>query len=703
MHNQELEQLFNADDLEMVMEKVIGDYLNDDNFAAVIEYVEQRIANQIDPLQGLCLLVGVYEYRQDDHRLLLSLDRAITFAKHLYSKNRELRDLNVSKFWLKKIYLLQRRYKNAAHSGEDSQQAQQIVQEIEQGLDSFVSHDEIQLFDLAEIAYEYGNIGLVQKILAQLREGLQQADSLHSKLLQWYQRLNQYQLQGDLTPDIEHIQLLLEANYAEILSISPKHYYQHALKIIERNPHNAEAEYYVGLYLYKQQQFEQARSYLRKSLQKKVDIYTWGRLIETEYLLDRSLPEDIPNFSDNTPRELYNEGVNQLEFVAEILNHTVIAEEVSTQLKQICCEIFSQAYLQFKAYFEQNIFASDRYINYQLWAECCNQYATQLGQLNQTRQCAEIASEGLNYAEHVGLRFNLLAALMNGKEYQSADQALAEYFSRYSGADGQFYSHQIQRAHQLMVDFYLGRKAGLKEKCQAVLFELYQHQPATELNEFDRRDFVLSKIFIENIICDLSELDDVQTCIAYYEGIAAEYPKESFAHYMLMQEYDDQAEYLQVKQHSSQFLIHMDEVVMDDDESNLARHLYIKSCLMLEQYQDAIQFFLKHEADIDQTMEQADYVQLLSKMIQIYASTNYLDKIDQLILRVEDMYLSHAWPDDQLKEKIYLAHAELLYKNGNLKAAHQRLNQVLSYDDHDPQADQFKRDWKKPSFFSRFF
>lgn len=64
---------------------------------------------------------------------------------------------------------------------------------------------------------------------------------------------------------MRYYQIIIERNYYEQLNKTKSSYYQRCLSTIEKYPDEAAAFHFAGTYLYENEQYQQALTYLEKS------------------------------------------------------------------------------------------------------------------------------------------------------------------------------------------------------------------------------------------------------------------------------------------------------------------------------------------------------------------------------------------------------------------------------------------------------
>lgn len=613
----------------------------------------------------------------------------IELYKDQYAKNRELRDIMVSQLWLEKVYFL------------ETQQHSDLIIEIENGIDLLSVEDESIFLHLAEIAYSYQEIGLVQKILLKLIKGLNYQPEVQAGLVLWHQRFEEMIKNGYDHPEVRYYQIIIERNYYEKLNKIESAYYQRSLSYIEAYPNEAASFHFAGTYLYENEQYQQALIYLEKAQSLKPDVLTWRRWVESQYLVQQYINLNVPIFNNTSPRDLYAEGVNLHEFYDE---NNQFDQETTSSFDHLNCEIYRQSYQAFKQYYEHDQYPSDYYGDYHVFAMCCNNYAIQLIKTGQYARAAQIATEGLNYSEFMELHFTRIWAYQKAQDYQQMEPALTEYFEKYNETCVPFIEHQVRVAEQVVCKAKLGKINNIQEEAEKVLFQLYDHYAKTQhMDDQDYRNLLVAECGVEDVIYELYEDQDALIRKDYYESVTARYPLASQPYYVLMQVYNELEDYEKVNQYAYRYLEVKRNFMIAPQDWDKAIYLLIKSHCLLEQHEQAIQFYQHHAARIEQEFDPKNFPMLNQYLMQSFLTLNDFAMVHQLAEQSRTVYEKQAWSYDDVMEKTYLLEAEAYYHSGQIKQAHQHLDHILLYSDHTPIAAQYKKSWKKPGFFSRFF
>ncbi len=257
--------------------------------------------------------------------------------------------------------------------------------------------------------------------------------------------------------------------------------------------------------------------------------------------------------------------------------------------------------------------------------------------------------------------------------------------------------------HQIDVEYQLGRTADIQSRAQQLLefiYKFYIDHP--NLDEYHYRDFEASKNGIEHIIYQITEQDSLAQRISYYEQMAKQYPHEAQPQYVLMQLYNEKSNYKAMNIAAQKYLKNKPEFIIDNFDKAKTLYLIIKSHYYLMEFSEGKETFQKHDNWVQSIMEPNDYVLWLKFGIELLAENGAINEVDKYVKVFNGIYAQHDWGYDDDVESVKLAEAHVNYKTGNLKKAHSLLDEVLSYSDHSPLADEYKRTWKKPGFFSGF-
>ncbi len=337
-------------------------HITEDNKGLFIEYAKKLIASPNMSGYGHNYLTNIYEGLQDDTALLPALEASIDFVKETFKDERETSDHNFSLFWIKKIYLLDRTKQINTSN---------ILALMEADFKHFISSNEMNYVDLAEIAYENKAIDLALHILLKLIKGENSAVHIHQELVKWHTRFEELIAEGYEHPEVFYYQLIIERNYSEEIGIPLDYYYLHALKLIDAYPDSYVGYHFAAAYLYDEGQYAAAIPYLTMVGERKWNATSWRRLVECTFKANGKVYDQVPTFND-LPRECYNEAVMLSDFIHSLDNLTAVDQSA---LQLLVLGLYRQAYDAFKDYFEQNKYESDYFGGSHNRAMNCNNLA----------------------------------------------------------------------------------------------------------------------------------------------------------------------------------------------------------------------------------------------------------------------------------------------------------------------------------------
>lgn len=663
-------------------------HITEENRVEFITYAERLLDHIEYEAYGYDFLVKIYESLGENEALLNSLEGGIYYFQRAFADNRELRDKNTSLFWIKKVYLLDR---------EKMIPGEKLITLIEEGQSTFVSRDDNDFINLADIAYENNAPDLSVKMMLKAIKGTNSALYIQEKLVEWHQRFAELIQNGYYHPDVFYYQLIIERNYADLLNISEHFYHEHALEVITIHPELFSGYYFAGTYLYEEKSYTEAIPLLQKAVALSSNATAWRRKTESEYHLYKVIPAEIPVFSD-LPGEIYNEGVYLNEFIENIQdeNDTLLWTEVSRM-------VYEQAYKAFRKYYKQDQFDSDYYSDLHTRAMCCNNLAIKYSLQGDHYTSAAKASEGLTYSEFRELHFVLLDALLEGEDDEEAEAALNRYFSLYDEEDDRyFYKNLYYKARQIEVHCLLGCD-NVYRNAEETLTYYYQHSMEhPEISDYDYRDLEAGKNILEEIMDQRLDNEDHITRQSYYEKVAERFPREPHPQYILMQLYNECEDYRKVAITAHKYLESKKDFMLDSFDRAKTIYMMVKSNYFHGAYPEAASAFGNHDAFNAEIMDTQDYVLWLSYGVRIYSKLDHKDQTLSLAERFFTIYNNEEWGYDKLMEGVELAKAAVLYKSGNLKEAHAILDHVCSFPDYDSIADEYRASWKKPGLFSKF-
>jgi len=687
-------------------------HITEANKTLFIDYAKKLIASPNMAGYGYNYLTNIYESIQDETALLPVLEDAINYVRETFKNEREAKDHNFSIFWMKKIYLLDRTKQINASNISDI---------VEADFKHFISSNEMNYVDLAEIAYENKAIDLALQILLKLIKGENAAVHIHRELVKWHTRFEEFIAEGYEHPDVFYYQLIIERNYSEEIGIPLDYYYLHALKLIDAYPDSYVGYHFAAAYHYDEGEYDRAIPLLAKLGERNWNTTSWRRMIECTFKAKGVVYDQVALFSD-LPRECYNDGVMLSDFIHS-LEHLTSSDQSALQLLLI--ELYRQAYDGFKNYFEENKYESDYFGGNQNRAMNCNNLALAYKEVGELETCYAIATEGLNYAEFEELHYTRADALSALEDFVRLEEVLQQYFDTYQVSLEETIKQQsftaiddqespgIESAvfgpchrmlmHQINVEYQLGRSSNILSSAQQFLefiYNFYINSP--NFDEYHYRDFEAVKNGTENIIYEMLEHDDLEQRIFYYQDMAHQYPHEAQPQYVLMQLYNEQSNYKAMNVAAQQYLKNKPEFIINSFDKAKTLYLIIKSYYYLNEYNAGKEIFQTHDKWVESIMEPDDYVLWLKFGIELFAENDDINAVNKYVGLFNSIYVQYGWSYDDDVESVKLAEARVNYKIGNLKIAHSLLNEVLTYADHSPLADEYKRTWKKPGFFSGF-
>ncbi|MCJ7932175.1 MAG: hypothetical protein MUW56_00670 [Chryseobacterium sp.] len=663
-------------------------HITEQNKQEFITYAERLLEDSENAVYGYDFLVKIYESIGDSRALLNSLEAGIYYFEKHFADHRELRDKNISMFWIKKVYLLDREKKVSGAA---------LVSLIEKNCTTFVSRNEYDFINLADIAYENEAPDLSLKIMLKVVKGVNSALHIQEKLAEWHQRFDALIQNGYQHPGVFYYQLIIERNYSGILNIAEDFYYHHALEIIHTYPELFSGYHFAGTYLYEEGRYSEAVPLLEKAEILSSNATAWRRKTVSEYHLYKTIPSQVPVFNDY-PADLYNEGVHLDEFIEEIND-----ENDKIRFQEVSQMIYQQAHAAFRRYYEDGAFESDYYNDLHTRAMCCNNLAIKYSLSGDHYSAIEVASEGLGYSEFRELHLVLIDALLHDENYEKAEKALGNYFALYDERDPDyFYKNLYYIARQIEVHSILGFLEADTEVRETLIY-FYQHtKEHTGISDDDYADLEAAKNVLEGMIYQHLSHEENHTIRSYYENIAKRFPQEPNPQYVLMQIYNEQENYEKVALTAKSYLRNKKDFLLNDFDKAKTLYMIVKSSYLQGEYADAASVFSQFDASNEDIMDAEDYVLWLSYGIRAYGKLNNKDQTLLLSDRFSTLFNHENWEYDTLMEGVELARALVLYHSGNLKEAHAILDHVRSFSDYDAIADEYKGSWKKPGLLSKF-
>lgn len=498
-------------------------HITEDNKAEFIEYATRLTQMENHAIYGFDFLVKIYESLQDDQGQLTALDQLLHHIQNGFPEDRALRDSNYAVIWPKKIFLLDRM---KSISGED------LAKQIEDGLSQFSSNQSYIFLDFTEIAQENNRLDLALEVMLKWMYGENVEGFYSEKLQTWHQLFKAEFNNGFRHSKYSDFILTVEHSHADDLRISEDQYYQTALELEKILPNDYSVFFYQAVYLYEQERFAEAHSLFEKALATKPTSSAWRRYLACCYHLGKTPITTEFKSADEHPSDLYNQGVFLEQF-----SH-LVAEDRKLEYKQYTAEIYTNSRENFTRYFEHNAFeTSDLQIGHKR-AMCGNNLATILYEhFQQYDQALAILDQALTHSvipELISTKLKIEEIHGNYKTIiETASRYLEDYYDGESSLYNLFFESAIIHANYQLGEHYT------LEELKTKLFEFYATANYFALdNDQDNIVFDNATNYIETMIYELLQNQSEEEKAAFYEDIAAQYPKQPNAHYQLMQIYN---------------------------------------------------------------------------------------------------------------------------------------------------------------------
>ena len=659
-----------------------------ENMEKYIGYADRLIAIPTTTHLGYLQKIRLYNLIGDKEYELDTIEKALVF---LVNKNDIIRsegDANYSDFFYRKIELLR------SYESFDSKELANI---IELGFERFASEVDEQYVTFLNISEECNDINLSLRILEKLIDVNSNDDDIINEFVKWHKKISNHIDKGLQHHYANYFLLIIERNYFDYMNIDGAYYYHHALSILENDKHDYAANHFAGTYLFEQEDYSQALLYLENAIKNSPKAVTTKRYIESYLYLNHHIPT-IP-ILDDIPIQMYNAGTELYQLSTEIG-----VDDLRMELLEAARNILSQAQEAFYNYFVNDEYPSYPTIWPHQWAMNANNLAIIYNQFEDYTTAADIASEGLKQSSFWELYSTLIEALIANENYDAAKVALDQFFYEYSRVNNiPFNKYLVFLTDRITVDFHLDPKIEVFEDAKILLNQIYDYAAANpEMSEYDYRDLEAAKTSVQSICYNFIENEPESVKIELYNNLAEKYPNESNPPFMLMQSYMILGEYSKSAEAGYKYLANKPEFVLDNFDKVRTIHYILKGHVLSGEYEKALIIYQSNYRMVREELADSDYCTWLSNAIKLHIELEYYDVVDQLISEYKDIYATNEWSYDEDLEQIFLYDALALYNQNQLKEAHKILDNILSKSPHLPLADEYKRNWNKPSFLSRF-
>lgn len=662
-------------------------HITHDNRAEYIGYATQLLQSDSLLFIGYTFLWQIYERLDEPENQLQIANEAIALFEKKYKDNRELRDMQVSSFWIHKIRLL-----NSLPGVSKAE----VYQLIENQYRYLVSKQELDFPLLADIAYQDNQLSLPIRLLSIILQNDRSLQGMGDIAEEWYTRVLEELNKVASDPELYLFRLTLEKDYPDFIDVSDELYYSHALQATAIYPDHYFGYHFAGIHLFEIKEYKKAIILLEKAIQRKPLAETVRCYVECYLYVHHRVP-DIP-IMESHPKELYEEATYLDDWEDDILTTDLYIDLCKARLA-----FYEQAYLAFHAYFENNAFQSFYDCNKTLFAMCSNNLASVHNELGQFIQSAAIAEEALRHSNFWELHAIRVESLIRAELFEEAKQALDAYFRTFPEEDVPFLKHLIFLASKVEVNYELLGDQDVFEDSKILLYQIYDYALAhPDMDREDYADLETAKTAVQNVFYRYVNKLDNRAQIAIFEQDVKRYPNESHPQYMLMQLYHDIENYRMSNIFGYAYLTNKLDFTLNPYDKARAINFILKTHVLEKQYERATIIFDENNRLINDQLAEGELLSWLFYSINLKFELQQHDELYPLAeaFKALSKQLDRRYDTDM--QHVLLWEARSLHQEGQDKKALSILEEVIQYVNHDPIADEYHAQWKKKGLFSRF-
>lgn len=307
----------------------------------------------------------LYTKYQTVQRALASIDLDIDVYSALYEKDRDRRDVEISKLVAQKVILLEE-YSNYSIS--------EISSSIVQYADKLVFEIRSYYLEFARIFLESGHIDAMLSCLQRyLGDNIDHMFKLSAKEVNyWYTAIVELKNQPSFNQQkratqiaIEELILFMESELTTILTISHDKFLSTIAYCIKKYPDQSFGYYYKGLYHYRNDDYGLATENFEKALKNKFTAAAAYHYLRSAY--QGEIPIKPFAFGENQPRQM-------LEFSWELLfdiqDITFENEEELRKANKLLFRFFKCTWDNFDLYYTKDTFISLDECSLDRWLDC---------------------------------------------------------------------------------------------------------------------------------------------------------------------------------------------------------------------------------------------------------------------------------------------------------------------------------------------
>ncbi|UIR57049.1 hypothetical protein LZQ00_04360 [Sphingobacterium sp. SRCM116780] len=643
-----------------------------------------RLAIHEDQLENVCRFKADLNYLHEKYTESISnINELLSIYEILYAHDRINKCAFLTESLLFKTMIMR----------ENLNQDQQALTEFKKYKNDILSNNVLLYLDIGKLAFQFNDYEMVGWCgLKAVLYGNEEPE-IDAEIFKFYE-----QVIAELNAGLEDKQciyfvIMVQRNFREELGLDLSDPLIEAKRYIDLYPDWFIPYHFAGTYILEGGNYEEALPYFAKAVQLGGFSVTIYRYIITYYEVHHVLPE-ILSWPDDSPIDYYNSGCEFSEF-----ENSIGSPILDLPLLNFRLQFFERAYLGFKAYFHENKFDANYFINQHLVAMCCNNYALALSSKRKYDEVIVICKEGLEYGTFWELYNTLADAHFEKNEYEDA---LINYHEvlEYDLKRFDFPNYLRISAYITKCEFKLGYIKEAEERLAVIAQEYDELIQSAEYADYEEDDLFVTRqayMEIQNARFDLiNHRGDSETLKDWQKQLESK-PDDASNWYMLMQNYFQLGQYEQCIACANNYEATKPLQEMALIDYRKLHYLRGKSYLLTADYKQALHDLLIAYESTKTTLEEeesdGDFHLVMLHLIRTYYHLQDWENVIRISEESAELYDSENWEEDDDWKEIVLLSAEASFKLGLNDQAKEKIQTILKLFPRDEKALQKKKEW----------
>ena len=654
--------------------------LDYDEYSSYIE----RLSVHEDELENLCRFSADLNYLHEKYaESIRNINELLAIYEVLYAHDRISKCALLTESVLFKAMILR----------ENLNQHQQALAEFKKYKHDILSNNVLLYLDIGQLALEYHDYEMIGWAGVKAVLYGNEDPEVDAEIFKYYERVMDLLNGGLENKQCIYFAIMVQRNFREELGLDLSDPLIEAKRYIDLYPDWFIPYHFAGTYILEGGNYDEALPYLAKAVELEGFSITIHRYILTYYHVHKELPE-ILNWPEDGPIDYFNSGCEFSEF-----ENSIGSPVLDMPLLNYRLQFFKRSYLGFKAYFHENKFEANYFINSQLMSMCCNNYALALSSKRKYDEVIDICKEGLTYSRFWELYNTLADAYFEKGDYEDA---LINYHELLDESFKEFDLPNYLRisAYVTKCEFKLGYIKEAEERLKTISQEYDELIHSADYASYDEEDLFVTRqayMEIQNARFDLiNHRGDSETLKDWQKELENK-PDDASNWYMLMQNYFQLEQYDQCIACANNYQATKPIQEMALIDYRKLHYLRGKSYYLLGNYAAALQDLLVAYDSTKSTLVEeesyGDFHLILIHVVRAYFHLRDWENVIRISQESQEMYANENWEEDDDWIEMMLMSAEASFELSDQETAKQKIQAILKLFPKHEKALEKKKAW----------